>query len=125
LGLGRLGNFINGELWGKETDLPWGVIFPGAGHLPRHPSQLYELFAEGILLFFITQTILRKTQKEGLVFWVWLLGYGLFRMLVEFIRIPDEQLGYIWGITTMGQILSIFMILAAVAGLIFIMPGKK
>jgi phosphatidylglycerol:prolipoprotein diacylglycerol transferase len=122
LGLGRLGNFINGELFGKVTTLPWGIIFPDGGKLPRHPSQLYEMFLEGIVLFLITQTVLRKSRREGIVLWVWLLGYGLFRGLVEFVRIPDEQIGYIWNTITMGQILSIFMIISGLAGIIFHHP---
>jgi len=125
LGLGRLGNFINGELFGKVTELPWGIIFPGGGDLPRHPTQLYELLFEGIILFIITQTILVKSKRNGLVFWCWLLGYGIFRFLLEFLRIPDVQLGYIWGITTMGQILSTFMIIAGLAGIIWHKPDRK
>jgi phosphatidylglycerol:prolipoprotein diacylglycerol transferase len=125
LGLGRLGNFINGELYGKVTDLPWGMIFPEAGSNPRHPTQLYEMLLEGIILFAVTQIILVKSKRTGLVFWVWLLGYGIFRFLVEYIRIPDEQLGYIWGLITMGQILSSFMILAGFAGLVFHRPDKN
>lgn len=118
LGLGRLGNFINGELYGRVTALPWGVIFPNE-EVPRHPSQLYEMLLEGIVLFIITQTALVKSKREGIVFWLWLAGYGTFRFLVEFIRIPDEQLGYIFNFLTMGQILSSFMILAGLTGLIF------
>ena len=125
LGLGRLGNFINGELYGKVTDLPWGIIFPGGGDKPRHPTQLYEMLSEGVILIIITQTILVKSRRNGLVFWSWLLGYGVFRFLIEFIRIPDEQLGYIWGITTMGQILSFFMILAGLAGILLHKPDRK
>ncbi len=125
LGLGRLGNFINGELYGKVTTLPWGIIFPGGGKQPRHPSQIYELISEGIILFIITQFILMKSRRNGLVFWVWILGYGIFRFLVEFIRIPDEQIGYIWDITTMGQILSSFMILAGLIGILLHNPDRK
>lgn len=123
LGLGRLGNFINGELYGKVTTLPWGIIFPGAGSQPRHPSQLYEMLLEGVVLFVITQQILKHSKKPGIVFWSWLLGYGVFRFLVEFIRLPDEQLGYIWGIVTMGQILSFFMIIAGILGILI--PARK
>ncbi|MCF7919536.1 MAG: prolipoprotein diacylglyceryl transferase [Candidatus Cloacimonetes bacterium] len=122
LALGRLGNFINGELYGKVTDLPWGVIFPDGGEKPRHPSQLYEMLLEGIVLFIITQTVLRKSSRQGIVLWVWLLGYGSFRFLVEFVRIPDEQLGYFWNVLTMGQILSGIMILAGLAGILFHHP---
>ena len=124
LGLGRLGNFINGELYGKVTDLPWGIIFPGGGESPRHPSQLYEMILEGIVLFLITQTLLRKTKREGMVIFVWLICYGIFRTLVEFIRIPDEQIGYILNLVTMGQILSFAMIIAGLAGIFFHHPRK-
>ena len=124
LGLGRLGNFINGELYGKVTDLPWGIIFPGGGESPRHPSQLYEMILEGIVLFLITQTLLRKTTREGMVIFVWLICYGIFRTLVEFIRIPDEQIGYILNLVTMGQILSFAMIIAGLAGIFFYHPRK-
>lgn len=125
LGLGRLGNFINGELYGKVTELPWGIIFPGGGELPRHPSQLYEMLLEGLLLFLITQFALKKSSREGIVFWLWLLGYGVFRFLLEYIRIPDSQIGYIGGFITMGQILSSFMIIAGILGLIFHKPATN
>lgn len=125
LGLGRLGNFINGELYGKVTDLPWGIIFPDGGSQPRHPSQLYEMLLEGVLLFIITQTVLTRSKRIGLVFWLWLTGYGVFRFLIEFIRLPDEQIGYIWEFLTMGQILSSVMIIIGVCGLIFHNPNQK
>jgi phosphatidylglycerol---prolipoprotein diacylglyceryl transferase len=109
---GRIGNFINGELWGKTTDVPWGVIFPNAGPLPRHPSQLYEAFLEGIVLFIIMWVFTNKQRPymapTGLV----LFCYGCFRFLVELYRLPDAHIGYLaFGWLTMGQLLSLPMII--------------
>ncbi|MBN1948283.1 MAG: prolipoprotein diacylglyceryl transferase [Candidatus Cloacimonetes bacterium] len=115
--LGRLGNFINGELYGRITTLPWGMIFPESDGRPRHPSQLYEAFLEGILLFLISYLILRFSRREGIVFWSWIGLYGLFRFLVEFLREPDAHLGFIISFLTMGQILSLAMIIAGMIGL--------
>nr|VFK27854.1 MAG: Prolipoprotein diacylglyceryl transferase [Candidatus Kentron sp. MB]VFK31810.1 MAG: Prolipoprotein diacylglyceryl transferase [Candidatus Kentron sp. MB]VFK75579.1 MAG: Prolipoprotein diacylglyceryl transferase [Candidatus Kentron sp. MB] len=127
LGAGRLGNFINGELWGKTTDLPWGIVFPhpGAGHLPRHPSQLYEAFLEGAVLFVILWLFSRKPRPTMAVSGLFLVGYGVFRFLVEFIRVPDQPLGYLaldW--LTMGQVLSIPMMVAG-GGLLFLAYGRR
>lgn len=103
---GRLGNFINGELWGKTTDLPWAIVFPGAGPWPRHPSQLYEAFLEGALLFLILWIFAKKPRPKGQISGLFAIGYAIFRFGVEFIRIPDAQLGYLaFGWLTMGQIL--------------------
>ena len=125
LGLGRLANFINGELYGRVTDLPWGMVFPTApDRLPRHPSQLYEMFLEGILLAIILFIIFNKTKIHGLVFWSFIGLYGVFRFLVEFVRQPDAHLGFILGFLTMGQILSLFMIVTAIIA-IFILIYKK
>ncbi|MBQ7456757.1 MAG: prolipoprotein diacylglyceryl transferase [Desulfovibrio sp.] len=105
---GRLGNFINGELWGKATDLPWGVIFPGAGPFPRHPSQLYEAFFEGIVLSIILLCYAKKPRPAGTISGLFAMGYALFRSAIECIRIPDAQLGYLaFGWLTMGQVLCI------------------
>lgn len=105
---GRIGNFINGELWGKTTDLPWGIIFPGAGPWPRHPSQLYEAFLEGIVLFVILMIYARKPRAHGKISGLFAMGYAVFRSLIECIRIPDPQLGYLaFGWVTMGQILCV------------------
>jgi phosphatidylglycerol:prolipoprotein diacylglycerol transferase len=93
LAAGRLGNFINGELWGRITTVPWGMVFPGAGPLPRHPSQLYELFLEGVLLFAILWWYSRKARPIPSVSALFLIIYGLVRMLVECFRVPDPQLG--------------------------------
>ncbi|HBG07317.1 MAG: prolipoprotein diacylglyceryl transferase [Geobacteraceae bacterium GWC2_58_44] len=111
LGLGRIGNFINGELYGRVTDLPWGMVFPGGGSLPRHPSQLYEAFLEGLVMFIILYTLSRKVARDGVVFWSFIGLYGLFRFLVEFVREPDEKLGYFFGLFSMGQLLSLPMFL--------------
>lgn len=120
LGLGRLGNFINGELWGRTTDLPWGVVFPGAGPDPRHPSQLYQAFLEGLMLFVILYWLHRRQVRQGVVFFSFFVGYGVFRFLVEFVRQPDAHLGFLWGGATMGQLLSLPMIGFGLAGLYWV-----
>ncbi len=124
LGLGRVGNFINAELWGRVTDQPWGVIFPGAGPFPRHPSQLYEALLEGLVLFVILYGLHRLKVSEGVPFFSFFLGYGIFRFCVEFFRQPDAHLGSLWGGATMGQMLCIPMILFGVIGLVRVVWGK-
>ena len=115
LGAGRIGNFINGELWGKVTDLPWGMVFPNAGALPRHPSQLYQAFLEGAVLFVILWVYSRKPRPTLSVSGLFLICYGLFRFVVEFARQPDAHIGYLaFGWLTMGQVLSTPMIVAGV-----------
>ena len=110
---GRLGNFINGELWGKVSDVPWAIVFPGAGPNPRHPSQLYEAALEGLVLFFMVWIFSSKPRKTGAVSGLFALGYGVFRFAVEFVRMPDVQLGYLaFGWLTMGQLLCVPLILA-------------
>lgn len=106
---GRIGNFINGELWGRVTDLPWGMVFRQTGDgLPRHPSQLYEAALEGVTLFVIVWLFSAKPRPTMAVSGVFALTYGLFRFAVEFVRQPDPQLGYLaWGWLTMGQVLSL------------------
>jgi len=111
LGLGRIGNFINGELYGRETNVPWGIIFPGGGEAPRHPSQLYEAFLEGLLLFLIVRFAARRSSTTGVAGWTFVAGYGLFRFIVEFFRQPDAQLGTFLGLFSMGQLLSFPMFL--------------
>lgn len=111
LGLGRIGNFINGELYGRQTDVPWGIIFPGGGGIPRHPSQLYEAFLEGLLLFLIVRFAARRSPATGVAGWTFVAGYGLFRFIVEFFRQPDAQLGTFLGLLSMGQLLSLPMFL--------------
>lgn len=110
-GLGRLANFANNELWGRVTDLPWGVVFPGAGMLPRHPSQLYEALLEGVVMFAVLLWLARERRPDGLLFGVFMMLYGLFRFVVEFFREPDAQLGFLLRGATMGQLLSIPLIL--------------
>jgi phosphatidylglycerol:prolipoprotein diacylglycerol transferase len=112
LGLGRLGNFINGELYGRQTELPWGIIFPGGGGVPRHPSQLYEAFLEGLVLLMLVRFTSRRSPATGVAGWTFVAGYGLFRFMVEFVRQPDAQLGTFLGDTfSMGQLLSLPMFL--------------
>ena len=110
---GRIANFINGELYGRVTDVPWGIVFPHGGDMPRHPSQLYEAGMEGILLFALLMFLLKCTrarQKEGLLAGVFLVGYACARMIAECFREPDEFLGFIFAHVTMGQLLSLPML---------------
>jgi phosphatidylglycerol:prolipoprotein diacylglycerol transferase len=123
----RCANFINGELWGAPTDLPWGVTFEGGGGIPRHPSQLYEALLEGIVLFIVLQILARKKPPlaRGYYLSVFLMLYGVFRIAVEFVRVPDEQLGYLaGGWLTMGMSLSIVMVLAGLGCLIYAIKTK-
>ncbi|MCG6551973.1 MAG: prolipoprotein diacylglyceryl transferase [Candidatus Magnetominusculus sp. LBB02] len=118
LGLGRIGNFINGELFGRVTDVPWAMVFPTGGPLPRHPSQLYELSLEGVVLFSILWLLKdRLSAWRGGLTSVFIMLYGVFRIIVEFFREPDPQLGMLAGVITMGQLLSSFMVIAGVVGL--------
>ncbi len=111
LGLGRLGNFINHELWGKVSDVPWAMVFSTGGPLPRHPSQLYQAALEGLALFAILWWFTRRPRPTGSVSGLFLIGYGAFRFLAEFVREPDAHLGYLaFGWVTMGQVLSVPMI---------------
>jgi phosphatidylglycerol---prolipoprotein diacylglyceryl transferase len=111
---GRLGNFINGELYGRATDLPWGMVFhsPGAGPEPRHPSQLYQFGLEGVALFVILWLYSAKPRPTGAVSAVFLLGYGIFRFIAEYFREPDDFLGLLALNLSMGQWLSLPMVLA-------------
>jgi phosphatidylglycerol:prolipoprotein diacylglycerol transferase len=112
LGAGRIGNFINGELWGKVSDVPWAMVFPNGGPLARHPSQLYQAFLEGLVLFIVLWLYSSKPRPTMAVSGLFLLCYGVFRFVVEFVRMPDAQLGYLaFGWLTMGQVLSAPMIL--------------
>ena len=141
LGAGRLGNFINGELWGRvTTDTPWAMLFPSSrpedvalaaadpqllpilnqyGVLPRHPSQLYELLLEGVVLFIILNLFIRKPRPMGAVSGLFLIGYGAFRIIVEAFRQPDAQLGLFDGVISMGQILSVPMVVAGIIMMIW------
>lgn len=114
--LGRLANFINGELWGRPTDVPWAMIFPRGGPVPRHPSQLYEAALEGIVLFVVLNLLVRwgALKRPGVVTGAFALGYGIARITSEFFREPDPQLGFLWGGLTMGMLLSIPMMLAGI-----------
>lgn len=120
---GRCANFINGELWGAPCDLPWAVVFGGAaGNIPRHPSQLYEALLEGALLFIVLFALSRKVppRPRGTFFGVFLVGYGCCRFLVEFVRLPDVQLGYLWGgWLTMGQLLSMPLVVCGIALIVY------
>ena len=124
---GRIGNFINGELWGRATTVPWGMYFPldGSGLL-RHPSQLYEAFFEGVLLFAVLWGLREKRYFEGFFVALYMAGYGLVRFFIEFYREPDAQLGFVLGSLSMGQVLSLLMVIAGVV--IAVMksaPGRK
>lgn len=120
---GRCANFVNGELWGAPTDAPWGVVFGGAaGSMPRHPTQLYEALLEGLVLFAVLYLLSRKVppRPRGTFLGTFLTFYGAFRFLVEFVRQPDAQLGYLWGgWLTMGQVLSVPLVVAGVVVLTY------
>jgi phosphatidylglycerol---prolipoprotein diacylglyceryl transferase len=118
LGLGRLGNFINGELYGRVTDVPWAMVFPAGGPLPRHPSQLYELVLEGVVLFLTLWLLRSAVKRDGILTAVFLLCYGSFRIVAEFFREPDPQLGLVAGPFTMGQLLSAAMVLAGIIAVV-------
>lgn len=117
---GRCANFVNGELWGKETDLPWGVAFESGGGVMRHPSQLYEAVLEGLVIFAVLYALSRKVppRPQGTFIGTFLVLYGVFRFLIEFVRVPDAQLGYLFGPITMGQLLSLPLVVAGVAVLV-------
>ena len=115
LGLGRLANFINGELWGRVApDIPWAMVFPGAGEIARHPSQLYQAFLEGVVLFAIMVVFSRNEairRKPGTLTGIFLIGYGCFRIVGEFFREPDAHIGFLAMGITMGQLLSVPMVM--------------
>ena len=120
LGLGRLGNFIGGELWGRVSDVPWAMVFPGAGPEPRHPSQLYQFAAEGLLLFVVLWWFSSRDRRRGQVTGLFLLGYGVCRFAVEFVREPDAHLGFVWlNWMTMGQLLTLPMMAIGIWLLMF------
>jgi phosphatidylglycerol:prolipoprotein diacylglycerol transferase len=122
---GRIGNFINGELWGRAGDVPWAMVFhtPGAGEIARHPSQLYQAALEGLALFFILWLYSAKPRPTMAVSGLFLIGYGLFRFIVEFAREPDAHLGFIaFDWLTMGQLLSLPML---VFGIIFMIIAYR
>ena len=111
---GRIANFINGELIGKATNGNWGIVYPEIDGIPRHPSQLYECFLEGIVLFIILNLIFFKKYKVGTVSFAFLFFYGIFRFISEIFREPDIQLGYIFGSFSMGMLLSLLMVFLSI-----------
>ncbi|PLW79151.1 prolipoprotein diacylglyceryl transferase [Cohaesibacter celericrescens] len=119
---GRIANFINSELWGRTTDMPWGIIFPNGGPEPRHPSQLYEAALEGLLMFILLRILSHSTlalKKPGTVAGTFAILYGIFRSLIELVRVPDVQLGYLSFGTTMGMWLSAPMVLAGILMILY------
>ena len=122
--LGRIANFINGELVGKVTDVSWSVIFPAVDMMSRHPSQIYQALLEGVVLFFLINAVMfRKKYLIGSCSYCFLIFYGLFRIISEYFREPDPQIGYIYSLFSMGSLLSFFMILTGIV--IFIFLRKK
>ena len=119
--LGRIANFINGELWGRPSDVPWAMVFPSGGPLPRHPSQLYEAGLEGIVLFTVLALLIRRgaLKRPGLIVGCFAIGYALARSFSELFREPDAQLGFLWGGLTMGMLLSIPLFLAGVGFVVY------
>jgi phosphatidylglycerol:prolipoprotein diacylglycerol transferase len=122
--LGRIANFINGELWGRPSDVPWAMVFPSGGPLPRHPSQLYEATLEGLVLGLMLWLFIRAgaLKRPGLVIGAFAVGYSIARIVCEFFREPDPQLGFLWGGLTMGMLLSVPLMLAGIA---FIVAAMK
>lgn len=118
---GRCANFVNGELWGKETSLPWGVVFETGGNVARHPSQLYEAILEGLVIFIVLYSMSRKNppRPQGTFMGTFLVLYGIFRFLIEFVRVPDAQLGYLFGPITMGQCLSLPVFIVGICVLVW------
>jgi phosphatidylglycerol---prolipoprotein diacylglyceryl transferase len=119
--LGRIANFINGELWGRPTDVPWAMVFPNGGPIPRHPSQLYEAALEGVVLFIVLNILVRAgaLKRPGMVTGAFALGYGIARVICELFREPDAQLGFLWGGLTMGMLLCIPLMLVGIGILTF------
>jgi phosphatidylglycerol---prolipoprotein diacylglyceryl transferase len=124
--LGRIANFINGELWGRPTDVPWAVVFPSGGPIPRHPSQLYEAALEGLLLLIVLGVLVRLgvLKRPGVVTASAAIGYGVARIFCEFFREPDAQLGFLWGGLTMGMLLCVPLILAGIGLLAFVLARQ-
>lgn len=114
LAAGRLGNFINGELYGRPSNVPWAMIFPEGGPVPRHPSQLYEAALEGLVLFAILWSLRKRDFPDGMMVAFFLFLYGLFRFFLEFFREPDPQLGFLLGSFSMGQLLCTAMMLSGI-----------
>lgn len=126
--LGRLANFANDELWGRVTDVPWAIRFPAGGYLPRHPSQLYEAFFEGIVMFLLLNWLWRYSfvrNRSGLVSALFVLMYGVFRISMEQFREPDQHMGFFFGGITMGQILSLPLIVLGLTVIVFLLRKTK
>jgi phosphatidylglycerol---prolipoprotein diacylglyceryl transferase len=125
--LGRMANFINGELWGRPADVPWAFVFPHAGPLPRHPSQLYEAALEGLVLFLVLALFVRggALKRPGLIVGIFAIGYALARSFCELFREPDAQLGFLWGGLTMGMLLSIPLLLAGIAFVVYALRSPR
>lgn len=126
---GRIGNFLNGELWGRATTMPWGMYFPlDATQSLRHPSQLYEALFEGLFLFLVLWSIRKRNPYEGFTIGLYIFGYGLVRFVIEFLREPDAHLGFVLGFNTMGQVLCILMMLVGIAFILWrrqaVVPAK-
>jgi phosphatidylglycerol:prolipoprotein diacylglycerol transferase len=119
--LGRIANFINGELWGRPADVPWAMVFPGGGSLPRHPSQLYEATLEGLVLLAVLVLLIRMgaLKRPGLIVGSFACFYAIARSTCEFFREPDAQLGFLWGGATMGQLLSVPLFIAGLGFIIY------
>ena len=123
---GRIANFINSELYGIPTNKPWGIVFPKIDNLTRHPSQLYEAFLEGVVLFILVNTIfLKKKYNYGLVSFIFLIFYSIFRIIAEQFREPDEHIGYVFYTMSLGSLLSVFMILFGIVFLLKINLNEK
>jgi len=125
--LGRIANFIKPELWGRPTNVPWAMIFPGSDGQPRHPSQLYEAALEGVLLFVILYVAIRLggLRRVGFITGIFVLGYAVARITCEFFRQPDPQLGFLFGGATMGMLLSLPLVVAGLGLIIFALRGKS
>ena len=127
IGLGRIANFINGELWGRPTTVPWAMLFPYAGSAPRHPSQIYEAILEGLVLFWLLFIAERLgwRRRPGVMLGSFLIGYGIFRSISELFREPDNFKGFLIAGTTMGQLLSLPLILSGLILIIFVIKSEK
>ncbi|MSO68538.1 MAG: prolipoprotein diacylglyceryl transferase [Pseudolabrys sp.] len=119
--LGRIANFINGELWGRTADVPWAMVFPNGGPLPRHPSQLYEAALEGLVLMAVLALLMRAgaLKRPGMIIGAFAVVYAIARTASEFFREPDAQLGFLWGGATMGQLLSVPLFLAGIGFIVY------
>ena len=124
--LGRIANFVNGELWGRPSNVPWAMIFPSGGPIPRHPSQLYEATMEGIVLFIVLAVLMRSgaLKRPGLTVGCFAVGYAIARSFCEMFREPDVQLGFLWGGITMGQLLSIPLFFAGIGFIVYALKHK-